>query len=807
MPTSGLQQFDTRANVRLEVFANALSASGSLRNLIQNPDGALGAWWWMPGFQKDSHPELLELAPVIVGGRTGIQAKDYTGNANYGVISPRIAVSPGDYVQGNFDVLSVSSSVKWQLQFFDAADNSLAISTGAAITAAGNGNLIAPTVAPANTAGVRLGVIFTGATANQTVNVTNLNLFRTATNAALGAQTTQPTFTNIIDAAVEIKVKRRVLDASPLTATLSGATYDPSTNPLLSRGAAIRLSAYDATSTTWEQVFTGFITDATADYYTLDDNPAKVYTRVTVEAADIASPLANTAAVNGVMTLANLRYLFSGKPAPWFCGSSAGTVLTQFIGTAGLPPMNGSILDAIVLARDTESAVTPAPRYAWVSRQGIIRGPLSDPMAAVGTSVIPTFGATRVNCGPVTWANNYVTMTATAAGAMSLTSGGGSDVIAGEAYTFSVASPGTTTPRAITVQVTWLAIDGSAIGAPITAATGTETSTQQTITGAAITAPANAYMVRYSLSVASAAAGEAHVLSPSLNIAPVQFGDTSAYAPAALLDSYSAVDIGYSVDSLINQVTITDGSSTYGPYVDAASVAKYGAAAAKYTIQPGATANPNGILPIFATTVLATNSTPQRSVRQMTVPVLTDQQRRHAIRVDLCHLVGVMRSGVLSMTNHRVTGIEHTIRTHPSGDPALNTWVTEYTFDPAGVAQVPTVSAGSSASDGGTGLDVSQGPTFQNSWANFGPPFFNAGYHRVAGEVELLGVVKSGAIGTIFNLPAGFRPPFQRMFTVGANNQTARIDITTGGDVVLAAYGTGGSNAFVSLDGIRFGTI
>jgi hypothetical protein len=91
---------------------------------------------------------------------------------------------------------------------------------------------------------------------------------------------------------------------------------------------------------------------------------------------------------------------------------------------------------------------------------------------------------------------------------------------------------------------------------------------------------------------------------------------------------------------------------------------------------------------------------------------------------------------------------------------------------------------------------------FSNSWQNYGGAFPGAAYtKRPDGIVMLRGLVASGTLGqTVFTLPAGFRPHNHVMWSGIANEAHIRIDILNTGPVVFS----GGSNAWVALDGIMF---
>lgn len=97
--------------------------------------------------------------------------------------------------------------------------------------------------------------------------------------------------------------------------------------------------------------------------------------------------------------------------------------------------------------------------------------------------------------------------------------------------------------------------------------------------------------------------------------------------------------------------------------------------------------------------------------------------------------------------------------------------------------------------------------SYQNGWSEYTDVNFTtgAGYFKDhLGRVHLRGMVKGGtgtAGTTIISLPAGYRPgTVQHLFPVMSNSAIGRIDITTGGSIILNA----GSAAWVSLSGINF---
>lgn len=97
-------------------------------------------------------------------------------------------------------------------------------------------------------------------------------------------------------------------------------------------------------------------------------------------------------------------------------------------------------------------------------------------------------------------------------------------------------------------------------------------------------------------------------------------------------------------------------------------------------------------------------------------------------------------------------------------------------------------------------------PGFLNSWANFGATWQGARFWKdPMGLVHLEGLVAGGATATvIFTLPVGYRPSAGVLFGSDMSATVhARIDVESDGDVV-ARFGTGGTNVYVSLSGISF---
>lgn len=94
-------------------------------------------------------------------------------------------------------------------------------------------------------------------------------------------------------------------------------------------------------------------------------------------------------------------------------------------------------------------------------------------------------------------------------------------------------------------------------------------------------------------------------------------------------------------------------------------------------------------------------------------------------------------------------------------------------------------------------------PTLGNSWVSYdsGSTFEIPAYTRIGGVVHLKGLMKSGTSSAAFTLPPGYRPLKFRYFTCAASpGTTCVVSVAADGTVNVAAYASGGTNAYVSIE-------
>lgn len=162
--------------------------------------------------------------------------------------------------------------------------------------------------------------------------------------------------------------------------------------------------------------------------------------------------------------------------------------------------------------------------------------------------------------------------------------------------------------------------------------------------------------------------------------------------------SYSDLQVGYDEASIVNAVRVVVNSldaagstvsthwpgggtvdpGTAGPissyYVDQDSIDAHGLATATYTINMAFPTS--ATVAAYAAAILAANATPQRIVTSMTVPVLDADDINRATLTDLCSVIGIEYEG-LTAAEHRVQTITHSLT---AGNDAPDQWTVAYAF-------------------------------------------------------------------------------------------------------------------------------
>lgn len=293
-----------------------------------------------------------------------------------------------------------------------------------------------------------------------------------------------------------------------------------------------------------------------------------------------------------------------------------------------------------------------------------------------------------------------------------------------------------------------------------------------------------------------------------------------------------SIKVDYDSDRLVNSVVVrrqwnhpTEGpkEDVYGPYNDSASVEVRGVHQKEFTVAGMAP----GSIPAYAAEILAANSTPQKLIRSVTIPITGTEALKYAF-VELYDLCQVTSGSLVQQS--RVTRVSHKLEATPDG----GRWLVELEFASDGGVASPTVQPPVQ----GATIDVSDGtwitvgdpgaPAFQNSWVAYdaaGTGWAQPAFMRKNGVVHLKGMIKSGTDAVaMFTLPAGYRPAENHIFactgivvnetTGAASAGTAhthpvpmgqvsyRVDILSDGTVKKQM--STGANGWVSLSGVNF---
>ena len=88
-------------------------------------------------------------------------------------------------------------------------------------------------------------------------------------------------------------------------------------------------------------------------------------------------------------------------------------------------------------------------------------------------------------------------------------------------------------------------------------------------------------------------------------------------------------------------------------------------------------------------------------------------------------------------------------------------------------------------------------PTLNTGYASFGGTFGPVQYRKIGNVVNVVGLISTSAIGVVFTLPEGYRPPVNVVAIASSNNDVGRVDIETDGDVSI--QGSSNTSSWISL--------
>jgi hypothetical protein len=742
---------DFRVNdrLRLEIETPGDDTTGAQNNLVLNPDGAQGGYWWSStpsSHVKSTTTPTLALFMDTAGG--GHIATGY------------MPVTAGRYVAAQFTILTIQAAhnVQATIEFLDAARVALSATPAATYTTTGT-QYLAPVVVPAGAAYCRIHLYYysgasgtAAAAAGDTFTFTNVALSTGTTNTFATVRTNlvpNPSFeTNTTGWGVQgsgglggFATAARVTSGGFSGPCFYQATYagtrvsaNTTTRIPVVKGQTYTVSAYVRSTagrlvdlelsffaTAGPAVLSGFgsagKTLATGAWQRLSRTMTAVDNYLSVAATASSGTIGQTVDLDAVLVekAGTLGAYFDGTTASggghtfgWTGTAHASTSTDTLSAWAYLPPLQfqnilGSA-NAITVAREALNVGTLA---------ATVVDPDLDPATA------PTVIAVGRRCRLMalgsagTWAplfTGYVDQASTAyvmdketgttKPQITLTAHDATQELANIAQPYGVASlanlPGLFEGSGFAIGVPWN-VNGNRD--PI----NTFTSVSHNPDASVLDQVAIVRDVTRGKAWVGAD-GVLNVFPPSTPAAVVTYQDTGA--TSATVDSYSDIDVSFSTSSVINSVSVTSlkivstgetWSYNLGPYVDQNSIDKYGAYAASFTVHGMSDA----AVATWAGQVLAANAVPVRKVNSITVPVTDSFGVDHALAVDLCSPVGVVRTGIVTGTL-RVESISHSIQANADFDR----WLVTYEFaDPGSVAApqlIPTQSVPTSAPTGWT---------------------------------------------------------------------------------------------------------
>lgn len=796
------------AVLRLEV--ETTPPAGKSKNLVKNPDGALGGFFWVTPTGGG--------VSVAASGAFSAYVNRYThGAGGTGWRSERMPVTAGQYVSARW-FLGTPGAVTVTTTIVFENSSGVVVGTTAASPAYGNAptteRLYGPYLAPAGTANARLVFTPSGAVAGNVIEFAGVGFVARASSTPITVWLTDvvqagPTWLDVLAPSIEIEVEKEALDLGTLNAVIRDATLDPISVPTIRPGRACRLMALHAVTAVWEPLFVGEITDFDVQYEAavLAKNPTDPkHCKITIAAADRTRILASTRRPEGVAALYDLREsALEDAGVPWeINGNNAHT--------GALPTVvsyndNATALDQVAITRDSLDA------HAWVDRRGILqvweRAKLN-PFANTGLEVDTAQWVQVV--GTI---SRVTTPTASGVGALQVVTTGATATIRtaqtrtipGHSYTVTVKHRAAAVAgRQCRVQLSFRDWAGNLVSTVNGSYSTMIVGAWATSTVTAV-APVEARNVYADVSFNLTAAGETYYLD-----------DLSGLNAEVTLDQavWSDIEIGAGSKSTINEVSVdflryvpaagTEPAKSevipYGPYRNEASIAEYGVRPAKFTIHG---TNETTLVATVAAAVLAANGVPKVQARSVKFAVKSaaDLVMSKALG-DLYQTAFVSFATKGYSAPLRITGLRHTIKADPQYGVR---WIVEYSFESTSVVAAPRPIASPAGAAIGTLSDTPWiEPALTGGFSTYvgNEPF---GYRRINGIVYIKGLIGgAGNNVAFFFLPAGFRPKasvaqIQQSVSVNGGLQTLYIR-TSDGAMFFPAVGPGAAG-YAFLNDVR----
>lgn len=379
-------------NMTFCVAATAAALATIRTNLILNPSFETNATSWAPRVSAQNNVSAV----TTVGGQSGsaaLRSVSITAST-FGILHQQIAVTGGkDYTfSGYVRAASTTRLVTPTISWISASGVVLGSDVGAQVSETSTGwtRISVTGQAPVGAATALLQVLWNASTVNE-VHYFDAALFEQSStlstyfdgsiaasgslsyawNGSAHASSSKELntqldylpipFTNILGPTSEIKITRPPLDVGTLDGVVRSIALDPATSTLLQPGKRIRLQVLNSSTSLWEALYTGEVTDPRVDYDLTRTDDAQA--TISLTAIDRARDVANVTRSQGVATIPELPWILEGAGIPWNCDGSQNQVATATIVSN---VENATALDQVALTRDTASG------YAWISKDGVL---------------------------------------------------------------------------------------------------------------------------------------------------------------------------------------------------------------------------------------------------------------------------------------------------------------------------------------------------------------------------------------------------------------------------------------------------
>lgn len=339
-----------------------------LANMLANPDGRFGGWFW-----------VTEFAGMVSGPSAGVlrlTTGPAVGGSAGGMKSHVMPLKAGQYVRASWSATLTPGTIladgyQAAFYYYDTAGALITTSPTKLVTA--NGAQVMDHTAPTGTVAVRLFFSTVRTDVNATLDFTGLKMARAATAAALDYIDPEPvTWASITSSAGNtIDIAREALNTGTLTAVVRDATLDPTVAGGLRPGRKVRLTAAGVA------VFTGEVTAVDVAYSKPKTATADPVGTITLTAVDGTALLAATAAPAGVGVLAELPHVLEGGKVPWNVAGNTGHV--------AVPAKLYTTDDATALDQVSVTCMT-YHAHAYVNPRGVLTINTAPPSSGVTLS-------------------------------------------------------------------------------------------------------------------------------------------------------------------------------------------------------------------------------------------------------------------------------------------------------------------------------------------------------------------------------------------------------------------------------------